>query len=176
MRDAAAEKIDKHRRTAVASAYQQVLFADAEAVETDPQVCFTYPLEQYPAHRLYQGRTRFGKHYYELPAELNDEEASCAALLDNLPQVRFWVRNLVRDRYSFWLPLVSGKFFPDFVALLTNGRILVVEYKGEHLRDAHDATAKQAIGEIWAAQGEGRCLFLMVGKEDMAAKLHAVAG
>src|SRR3954452_16996266 len=42
-------------------------------------------------------------------------------------------RNIDRKRSSFWLQTPHDKFYPDFVAMLTDGRILVVEYKGKHL-------------------------------------------
>ena len=39
----------------------------------------------------------------------------------------------VRQPNSFWLQTSSDKFYPDFVALLNDGRVLVVEYKGRIL-------------------------------------------
>jgi hypothetical protein len=51
---------------------------------------------------------------------------------DGLPDVEFWVRNLERQPiYSFWLQTSNDRFYPDFIAKLKNGKILVVEYKGE---------------------------------------------
>jgi len=45
--------------------------------------------------------------------------------------VKFWVRNLVRSDFAFWLSTSSDRFYPDFVAQLKDGRFLVAEYKGE---------------------------------------------
>jgi len=56
----------------------------------------------------------------------------------------------------------SDKFYPDFIALLNDGRILVVEYKGSHLVTAADAKEKQLIGDLWADRSKGQALFLMI--------------
>ncbi len=46
------------------------------------------------------------------------------------PQVKRWVRNVVG---MFGLPTATGTFYPDFFAELNDGRVLLTEYKGEHL-------------------------------------------
>jgi len=176
LRDAAAEKISQHRRKALEQSFQHMLFPQAESkVETDASVCFHFPPDQYPAQRFYEGPIRFTRHYYERPAAMNGEEAACASIIDNLP-VRYWVRNLERDTYAFWLQTTTDKFYPDFVALLIDGRVLTVEYKGGHLLETPDSIEKRMIGELWEARSNGRCLFRMVGQKDMMAKLSAVAG
>jgi len=47
-----------------------------------------------------------------------------------------WIRNVARHTRSFWLPTTTDKFYPDFVAQLADGRLLVVEYKGALLAGA----------------------------------------
>ena len=71
---------------------------------------------------------------------------------------------------SFWLQTSTDRFYPDFVAELTDGRILVVEYKGAHLYDAGDAREKRDIGKVWASASEERCLFGMVTGAEKAGK------
>jgi len=90
------------------------------------------------------------------------------------PFSRYWVRNVERSGYSFWLPTSSDRFFPDFVALLEDGRFLVVEYKGEHLVTADDAKEKDMVGKLWEAKSGGKCVFRMVTKSDMDATLRAI--
>ena len=51
------------------------------------------------------------------------------------------------------------KFYPDFVAMMKDGRILAVEYKGGHLYEGEDG--KRRIGDVWADASEGKCLFCM---------------
>ena len=95
------------------------------------------------------------------------EEYECAKAIDGLPQVKYWLRNLVkRDHASFWLPVARGKFYPDFVCELADGRMLVVEYKGDAYVTNDDSAEKRAIGNKWAEMSEGRCLFLMAGEQD----------
>jgi type III restriction enzyme len=98
---------------------------------------------------------------------MNDEEAACAVIIDSLPEVEYWVRNLERDRFAFWLPTPTDKFYPDFVALLKDGRYLVVEYKSERDWSNDDSKEKRAIGELWAARSSGRCLFVMPKGKDL---------
>lgn len=173
LRDAAAAKIDHYRQSADDKAFQEYLFGEtAEAIEVHPSVCFEYPLAHYPANRYYQGSFKFPKHYYERPAEMNSEEEACAVLIDSSPRVRYWVRNVERSDYSYWMPTSTDRFFPDFVALLTDGRWAVVEYKGEHLVTARDAQNKDMVGKLWEARSAGTCIFRMVGKADMEATLR----
>ena len=77
------------------------------------------------------------------------------------PQVKRWVRNVVG---LFPLPLAKGNFYPDFVAELVDGRMLVVEYKGEHLIE-HEQQKKN-IGERWEEKSGGKALFLWAIKKD----------
>ena len=130
----------------------------------------------YPARPpFYSGRFRFKKHYYpvihDLREKRNDgtpaEEFVCARAIDGLSSVKHWVRNVERDdRFSFWLPTATDYFYPDFVAELNDGRVLVVEYKGAHLIDLADTREKDQIGRQWEASSGGKCLFLMAVADD----------
>jgi type III restriction enzyme len=51
------------------------------------------------------------------------------------------------------------------VAKLQDGRILIIEYKGEHIADSQDTKEKENIGLIWEKQSEGRGLFLLAVKD-----------
>jgi len=68
---------------------------------------------------------------------------------------------------SFRLPLASGFFYPDFVAKLKNGRIFVVEYKGEHFAGSgnDDTNEKRLVGALWEKASSGKGLFAMIEKE-----------
>jgi type III restriction enzyme len=130
------------------------------------------------------GKWRPRRHYLG-PARMpafdsaeDGEEMRCAEALDSLPQVKFWLRNVARHDDSFWLPTASDKFYPDFVAQLTDGRLLVAEYKGAHLASGDDSHEKRAIGRLWERRGGG--LFIMVekrlGDRDMRAQLRDAIG
>ncbi len=123
--------------------------------------------------RTYQGRTVFSKHFTgknQVPAFDGrgeyGEEFQCAMFLDANAKVKHWVRNVAKHSNAFWLPLAGGKFYPDFVAELQDGKILVVEYKGEHLRTNQDTKDKMAIGSLWETVSDGKGLFLLALKDD----------
>lgn len=67
---------------------------------------------------------------------------------------------------GFWLPVLRGRFFPDFIVELSDGRIVVIEYKGGHLRNNQQEIEKRQVGELWAAKSGGKCLFRFVYLDD----------
>lgn len=50
-------------------------------------------------------------------------------------------------------------------------RILVVEYKGQHLYT--DAEEKRAVGEVWASRSNGKCRFVMPTQGDFSSIIKA---
>ncbi len=88
--------------------------------------------------------------------------------LDRHPKVKTWVRNTSQQRHSFWLQTSSDRFYPDFLALLTDGRVLALEYKGAPYVTNDDSKEKQLIGDLWADRSGGRCLFAMVTDKQWA--------
>jgi type III restriction enzyme len=165
LRDAVALKIDAHRLKARKQAYNLFLQPDSPTpLEVHPEICFTYPRDAYPYNSLYRGGYPFKKHYYAQVGDLEDhgEELNCAVLLDTLPEVRYWVRNLERrPGHSFWLQTSTDRFYPDFVCRLNDGRHFVVEYKGEDRWSNDDSREKRVIGEVWEKTSHGTCLFAM---------------
>src|SRR3546814_16909377 len=83
----------------------------------------------------------------------------------SLPGLKFWLRNVASHPNSFWLPTATGKFYPDFVAELEDGRRLVVEYKGAHIADSADTAAKRTIGQLWEQRSEGKGLFIIAERD-----------
>ena len=153
--------------------YNTLLFgAHAGSIEVSPKLCFSYDKDRYSPNWYYEGNFRFHKHYFPVIGELkpDGEEFECAAFLDNMPEVKYWVRNLERrPDSSFWLQTASDRFYPDFVAMLNEGRILVVEYKGEDRWSNDDSKEKRAVGELWAERSRGCCLFVMPKGKDWTA-------
>jgi len=151
--------------------YQHSLFAPAAKPEISFDNGFVFADDMFAGVRTYRGSYRFSKHFTgwdQIPAfdgADDGEELNCAKALDSLTEVKHWIRNVPRHLDAFWLPTASGKFYPDFVAELTDGRILVVEYKGAHLIDAADTDEKRAIGALWEKASDGRALFLMAEKQ-----------
>ena len=122
----------------------------------------------YAYNQPYSGSTKFNKHYTPLIGDLKPqgEEFECAVYLDRHDDVQYWIRNVESKKTSFWLQLPSRKFYPDFLALLNDGRILVVEYKGGDRYEQSEP--KRRIGDIWAEASDGQCLFCMPTERDFS--------
>lgn len=178
------QKIAAYRREAYAAGYQDCLFGPQAHVETGFADGFAFDKRPYPAAWFYKGPYRFQKHFFGGIGELDSkgEEFECARSIDTLPQVKHWVRNLaIRPQTSFWLPTSTDRFYPDFVAELQDRRILVIEYKGEHLADTQDTKEKRNVGQLWAEKSNGTGLFLMAEKRDVQgrdirAQINALCG
>lgn len=162
--------IATYREKAATQGYQQTLFSNDAEVLTTYDYSYEFKADNYPARPpYYSGSYNFKKHYYPQIEDMKatGEEFDCAQIIDSLPQVKHWVRNLVRrEEASFSLPLAHSNFYPDFIVELHDGRILVVEYKGEPYKTNDDSAEKRMVGELWAKQSGGKCLFLMAVKED----------
>jgi len=174
-------KLTEQLATCKAAAYRQgfedaVLGGGLEVVTSDAPGCahaFAADMTRYPARNYYQGPYRFGKHYYPVPGELAwktgtgkvTEEFECAQSIDMLDEVDFWVRNLVHPS-QFWMPTATQRTFPDFVARLKDGRLLVVEYKGKDRFSADQEREKRRVGQLWSERSNGRGLYLMAQKTD----------
>ncbi|HET7831462.1 MAG TPA: DEAD/DEAH box helicase family protein [Gallionella sp.] len=185
MRFILAKRIDAQisdmREAAAKSQFRQLVLDGGWQVEPDWTHAFNFETGIYPAPAgsRYAGRWDFRKHYYPVIANLKDkgEEFDCARMIDRHPQVKHWVRNLDSEP-GFWLPVAKGRFFPDFIAELTDGRIAVIEYKGAHLRNDPQEIEKRQVGELWAAKSDGKCLFRFVYLDNngvgMEAQVNAV--
>lgn len=170
------QEIARLRGVAMAKGFQARL---TDMVVPDVQAMvhrsFQFQPGQYPARNVYQGSFEFSKHFYPVVHDLREktpsgqrsEEFRCAQAIDSHPKVRRWVRNIERqERFSFWLPTSSDYFYPDFVAELTDGKLLAVEYKGQHLNTGDDADEKRQVGNQWEQSSGGRCLFLWAVDRD----------
>ncbi|MEX2524902.1 MAG: DEAD/DEAH box helicase family protein [Gammaproteobacteria bacterium] len=155
---------------AVRQAYQETLFGeDREArVAVDAAYAFEFNPQVYAPVRDYDGRFGhydFRGHYYGRIGDFDSgEEFECACRLDQLAQqgrIDFWVRNLVRrEGCSFYLQKADGRFYPDFICRLPDGKILIVEYKGANAWES--ARDDREIGELWAELSGGQCDFVMI--------------
>lgn len=165
------EQIHSLREEAVIKEYQQFLFGAGkeERVRIGSEYQFEFHPDAYAPDRDNDGAYGdydFQKHYYPRMGDFDSgEEYQCACWLDRQKNIEFWVRNLVRKNgSSFFLQNATGRFYPDFVCKLTDGRILVVEYKGTGYWN--DAKPNRLLGELWAELSGGKCLFVMVKEKD----------
>lgn len=167
------KRINSLRKETVVLAYQQTLFNDDinEKVLVNDNYTFTFsphiysPNSYYDVNNAKYGQYSFKHHYYGQIGDFDSkEEMECACYLDLLAekkQIKFWIRNLVRkEGCSFFLQKANGRFYPDFICVLPDDTILIVEYKGaDRWKSAED---DRLIGGLWASLSNGKCKFIMV--------------
>ncbi len=172
------DKISTIRRQERKSAYQQRLFSPEAKVEISFDDAFSFKAGMYQDQRCYRGRWKPGKHFLG-PAHVpafdgteGGEEFQCAETIDRLPGVKYWLRNVARHPESFRLPLATGWFYSDFIALLEDGRLFAIEYKGAHIVEKSDTAEKRTIGELWEHKSAGQGLFIIAEKSVNGQDIH----
>lgn len=167
LRKALAQFIKDLRGERETSQYSALFYANAEDFQTSADLSIIFDEQSHAPNRPYSGATKFNKHYFSLIGAFDsDEERDYALHVNRHEKVRYWERNIDRKRSSFWLQLPHGKFYPDFIAMLTDSRILVVECKREHLYEGE--AVKRQIGAVWADASNGYCRFCMPNNRDFA--------
>lgn len=156
----------KAARVTAAKAGTAMLFDMPDIAVVEPEHAFSFDPAINPAAAFYDGSNGgFANHYYQRIGELNGDEIDCAKAIDMLPGLKHWVRNGVGNPgVSFSLPTATDLFYPDFVAEMNDGRVLVVEYKRERDLSNDDTREKDNIGKRWAERSGGSCYFVTVSK------------
>lgn len=166
------EKVALARKMARAAAHQMLLFAKDAHVEVSFDQGFEFKDNMFFGSPLYRGSYGFYRHFlgpdnvaaFDGKGQHGEgEEFQCAQVLDSMKEVKHWVRNVAQHANAFKLPLAHQNFYPDFVAELKDGRLFIVEYKGE--LTAAVAQERRTIGELWERKTKGKGLFLVVEKE-----------
>ena len=151
-------------------AYQKVF--NLPEVVVDPSLVFNFSNLAYPMRWPCPAPMEWKKHYYSVPGDLPyqkqdgkpAEEFLCALAIERCKDVDMWVRNLSHPT-QFRLPTATGFTYPDFVARLKDGRIMVIEYKGDDRYESSKNQAKSAIGELWERKNPNG-IYLMARIED----------
>ncbi len=169
----------KQLRAEAGQAGMQLLLGDIRPTLALGENGFTFAEGRYLPPKPYTGRYTWQKHFYSRPDDIKDggEEYRCAVAIDSHPLVKHWVRNIVRGAHSYWLPTSTDRFYPDFIAELTDGRMLVLEYKGAHLANDPDTLEKANIGARLAEVSGGQIVFWMAERSkvtDFATRLDGV--
>lgn len=171
------EQIKQARTAASEQNYQTTLFATDAPVLADFDHAFTFDPNAYPSSKPCVANYKWKKHYYAVPGDLPHKRANgqlaeeflCALALDNIEEIEFWVRNIMH-RSQFRLPTATGWTYPDFVARLKDGRLLVVEYKGGDRVSNDDSKAKAQMGHLWQEASNGKGIYLMAVAQDEAGR------
>lgn len=160
---------------------------ELDEVVVDPGVVFQFSPLAYPMSSPCPAPQEWPKHYYAVPGDLPfrrkdgtlAEEYRCALAIERNPDVEVWVRNLAHPT-QFRFPTATGSTYPDFIAKLKDGRIMVIEYKGDDRYDNPKNVAKRAVGELWARKYP-KGVYLMPREKDDAGRdideqiAHAIA-
>lgn len=165
------DRITEHGRKQIRKAAEFLFGADAERrLETTFDMSFEVAEQDYRPYRQYrEGPFSFLKHAFDLIGDMGNEESQCAKKIDDHSNVKRWIRNLVHESAGgFSLPLSPGRFFPDFLVELKDGRTAIVEYKGSHLAERKEELHKEDVGKLWAALSAGKCVFVRVVDLDWA--------
>ncbi len=111
----------------------------------------------------------FQKSLYDKAGKLNDEEYRLAKAIDDMSNVKWWFRNL--DQGGFYIQgYLQYPLNPDFILETISGKIVVLEYKGQHLADRE---YKEEIGNIWGSIND-KYKFMMVTKSDIEEKINKI--
>jgi len=168
--DVAIRRIAAHGRRQVRVAADMLIAGQStRRLETAADRPLMLREEEYAPYGEYRGMFAFAKHAFTKIGDMRDEESQCAKRIDDHPNVKRWVRNLTHESAGgFSLPLSPGRFFPDYIAELCDGRIAIIEYKGGHLAKSPEEMHKVTIGVLWAEGSAGRCVFVRVVDRDWA--------
>jgi type III restriction enzyme len=95
---------------------------------------------------------------YKAEEEMNKLEARVAWELDNMPNIKWWHRNMSRTGFN-----INGyvNAYPDIIAMTESSYILMIEPKGDHLENS-DSTRKARIGSVWANKAGEKYRYYMV--------------
>ena len=172
-----AEGIRDIRAAEAKTAYQQYLFAPGAKPAISFDDAFEFRDGMYEGQKPYRGSFSFKKHFLELVPAFSGgeqgEEFQCAVAIESLSKVKHWLRNISKHPNSFRLPLAQGWTYPDFVAELSDGRLLVVEYKGAHILNDPETKEKRLVGELWERATNGKGLYVMAVKDDQGKNVRA---
>ena len=171
------ETIRRLKEEEAKKAYQEFLFAPEAKADISFDDTFTFYDGMYDGQKPHRGKIKLPKHYLEIVPEIDGgdkgEEFQCAVAFERIPEVKHWLRNVSKHPSSFRLPLAQGWTYPDFVAELNDGRLLVVEYKGAHLLNDPETKEKRLIGELWEKKMDGKGLYIMAAKDDQGKDVYA---
>jgi len=101
------------------------------------------------------------KTLYTAEEEMNGLEFDVAWALANLPNIKWWHRNIARTGFN-----INGYInaYPDIIAMTESGKILMIEPKGDHLENT-ESKQKVEIGRVWQNMAGSQYRYYMVFRD-----------
>lgn len=99
-----------------------------------------------------------GGSLYQAEEDMNQLEQDLVMELTALPNVRWWHRNIAKHGFC-----INGfiNHYPDIMLMTDSGKIILVETKGEHLKN-DDSRDKIALGQAWRNAAGSQFRYYMV--------------
>ena len=113
----------------------------------------------------------YGKSLYQAEEDMNRLEQDLVMELTALPNVRWWHRNMSRSGFC-----INGyiNHYPDIMVMTNSGKIILVETKGDHLKN-DDSRDKIALGNAWRNAAGNQYRYYMVFREEDKLPVGAVS-
>lgn len=129
-------------------------YEDVEIRHIDVRFTYNLPLIIHPLHP----DSTLGGSLYESEDKMNKDEQEFAARFTGMPNIRWWHRNIERRGFC-----INGPFnhYPDFIVMTKSGIVVLVEPKGEQLKN-DDSRRKIKLGQKWASLAGDKFRYYMV--------------
>lgn len=129
---------------------------ETERIVCQPSYCFPESIHPMSSTDMY------GKSLYQAEEDMNRLEQDLVMELTALPNVRWWHRNMSRSGFC-----INGyiNHYPDIMVMTNSGKIILVETKGDHLKN-DDSRDKIALGNAWRNAAGNQYRYYMVFREE----------
>ena len=132
----------------------------ARWLETERIVCRPSYLLPVCIHPM-NSTDMIGGSLYQAEEDMNQLEQDLVMELTALPNVRWWHRNIAKHGFC-----INGfiNHYPDIMLMTNSRKIILVETKGEHLKN-DDSRDKIALGQAWRNAAGNQFRYYMVFRD-----------
>lgn len=137
----------------------KTFYDDIEVNRIVLQRTYSLPPVIQPVHAV----STIGGSLYEAEEQMNNDEFELATQFTKIENIRWWHRNIERKGFCLNGPL---NHYPDFIVMTRNDRVVLVELKGEHLKN-DDSRRKLKLGKKWRELAGDTFRYYMVFNENV---------
>lgn len=148
--------------------YRAIRFAEQLKIgNIQARAEYRLPETIYPAN----ASSNVGGSLYDAEGDMNKEERALIMRIASLDNIAWWHRIVERDKRAFF---INGSFnhYPDFMVVTKRGNVLIVESKGEMLKN-DDSRLKIELGRQWENAAGQNFHYFMVFKDGVTPLEHA---